>query len=375
MTTFDVTDLREQNAKLHGLKDLDKIFTFYYDETNNVRKFYLNENGFNSSYESNFILGGVLHEGENYSGGINNLMEGLRLQATSKKLKLKHIAKGDFANCLKSKKLNYFFKWLLESHLYVHYTSLNILYFSLVDIVDSAMANFERLKEIDISYINLIKNDLYKVAKIEKKNTFSMFYNFEYPNIKKNNIVGFINGLIDIISPYENMPEFHFGITSSRQLLENSIKSQELVFLMDEDDFVLQKDFSQFYTEPIYLFKNSKHIFDREDNIEEIINKYQIVENGVIIDSYDFVNSIDNEFIQISDVFVGILGKFTTFVNTNSIVSLEDKISKMNSLQIDNLNLFHKITDKSHIKNKAFLNAIESYEEREKYGYIANYFS
>jgi hypothetical protein len=43
--------------------DFDKKFTFYYDETNNIKKFYVRENDFNYTFTANFILGGLVHEG------------------------------------------------------------------------------------------------------------------------------------------------------------------------------------------------------------------------------------------------------------------------------------------------------------------------
>lgn len=369
-TSFEISDLRKQNEILYGLKDLDKKYVFYYDETNNIRKFYLKDDDFNSSYESNFILGGVLHEGLKYKANLIELTDGLKLQKSSKEIKLKHLAKGDFCQCLKSKKLNYFLNWLLKSDLFVHCSSLNLLYFSVVDIVDSAIINFKGYGKLDRGYIDLMKNDLYRVAKIEKESVTRLFYNYEYPNIKKDKVADFINELINIISPYETIDDFHLGITSLRQLLQQSQKANSLLFVMDEEDFILQKDFSLFFITRIYTFINSDHIFDREDSIEEIINNFEITNNGKPFSSYKFVNSDENQLIQISDVFIGLLGKFSTFINTNSKESLAEIINRMTPIQIQNLELLENILNKSFLKNKAFLHAIDSYEENEKYEFV-----
>ena len=41
-------------------------YHFFYDETNNIRKFYLKDNKFNSDCLDNFVLGGIVFEGEQY---------------------------------------------------------------------------------------------------------------------------------------------------------------------------------------------------------------------------------------------------------------------------------------------------------------------
>lgn len=371
MTKFDTTELREINIQMNGLKDLDKKYTFYYDETNNIRKFYLRENSFNSASELNFVVGGVLHEGNICNSDIEKLLEGLSLQKSVNELKLKHIAQGDFLDCLKSTKLNYFLKWLLDSDLFVHYTSLNILYFSIVDIVDSAIISFEKYQELDRWYIDLMKNSLYQVAKMEEETLIKLFFKYQYPNIKREKVIDFIDELIEIISPYEDIEELHLGIASLRQLLKQSKKTSELTFIMDEEDLILLKDFKLFYMTPIYMFNKSEHIFDREDEIEEEINKHEIIYNGEIINSYSFVDSKDNKLIQISDVFIGLFGKFTRYVNISTMDELNETISTMNSIQLKNLKLIHQIIDKSDSKNKAFLHAIESYDGQKKYGYIS----
>src|SRR5689334_18368316 len=106
MINFEVGDLREIAKLLTPSADFDSSFTFYHDETNNIRKFYIKEYGFNHSFTANFVLGGIVHEG--ISPDIKPLFDKLNLQKTIKEVKLKHIAKGEFLDCLKSEKLNYF---------------------------------------------------------------------------------------------------------------------------------------------------------------------------------------------------------------------------------------------------------------------------
>ena len=75
---------------------------------------------------------------------IKPLFDKLNLQNNIKEVKFKHIAKGEFIDCLKSEKLNMLFEIPLGATIYTFIIrSLNILYWSIADIVDSAIVNSE----------------------------------------------------------------------------------------------------------------------------------------------------------------------------------------------------------------------------------------
>lgn len=344
--------------------NFDSSFTFYYDETNNIRKFYVRKTGFNYSFDANFVLGGLVYEGT--QPDIESLFDKLNLQNNIKDVKLKHIAKGEFLDCLKSEKLNCFLQYLLESNFYIHYLSLNILYWSIADIVDSAIVNSKTARQLGLSFLNYLKNDLYKLARLEINSFIKLFYHFEYPNLKRELILEFIKELISIFDGYIETEEFHFGLECLRQILKEAKKKKTLPFVMDEEDYILLKDFSQFYLKPIYLFKNSSHVFDNELAISEIIDNYKIVDSGEEIKNYSFVGSQSNSLIKASDIFIGLMGKFTKYINTTSSEKIENDLDKLSEKQITNIDLFIGLINKSHNKNIAFLCSIDSYESSEK---------
>ncbi|WP_293090426.1 hypothetical protein, partial [Okeania sp. SIO3B5] len=229
MVNFDISNIRRMTKILEPTADFDSSFTFYYDETNNIRKFYVKEFDFNvslnsNSFNSNFVLGGLVYEGS--QPDIKPLFDRLNLQKNIKEVKLKHIVQGkkEFIDCLKSDKLNVFLKYLLsDNDLYIHYSSLNILYWSIVDIVDSAIAvSSEVTKQFGLYFQNYLKNDLYKLAKLEIDSFQELFYNFNYPNIKKESVSEFIEELISIFDEYIDTQEFHFGLESLRQILKEA---------------------------------------------------------------------------------------------------------------------------------------------------------
>lgn len=369
MIDFEIAEIAAANQFARSLNprvEFTTPYIFYYDETNNIKTFYVRENDFNYTFTANFVLGGLLHEGA--SPDVQPLIDSFKLQKTAKEVKFKHISFGDFLDCLKSKKLNMFFRFLMDSDLYVHYSSLNILYWSVVDIVDSTIMNSEAAMQLGPGFDNRLKNDLYKLCRLEIDAVVQLFYAFEYPNVKPEKIGNFIEALSNFFEEYLPFPEFHFGLESLRQILKESKKKGELVFVMNEEDHVLLADLTHFYLRPIYTFKNSTHIFDNEDSIREALNEYRMLDNGVEFKSYSFVDSQDNQLIQLSDIFIGFMGKYTQYRNMHTMEEIKADIDSFSALQLENMKLFIDVINKSDQKNPAFLHATDSYEEVMKFG-------
>lgn len=362
---YEIGEIRQMTKLFNPTADFDSAFVFYYDETNNIRKFYVKEEGFNNSFNTNFVLGGLVHE-QTYKPNIQPLITSFKLQPTIKEIKFKHITSGDFLQCLDSDKLQLFLQFIKDSEFYVHYLNLNVLYWSLVDIIDSAIAESEVAISLGPYFGNHLKNDLYKLSRLEIESVTELFYEYQYPNIKSESVISFIRDLTSLFSDYIDDPEFHFGLESLRQILKEASKQNALPFIMDEDDYILLKDFSNFYLKRIYMFKNSEHIFDDEKSVVEIIGKYHILDNGEEIKNYKFVDSQTNPIVQLSDVFVGLMGKLTTYLNTSSREEIIKDFGSLSPLQEANIDLLLDVIDKSDKRNIAFLHNIESQEENSK---------
>lgn len=369
---LNVDEFRNETISFNQLKNVDCIYTFYYDETNNPRKFYLRDDGFNESENANFILGGVMHQGDYCSINFEQLISDLKLQSNVTEMKLKHVASGDFLKCLNSLKLCTFLKWLLDSELYIHYSRINVLYFSIVDIVDSLMVHMSNKIQINNKFIlldrdmlNKLKSSLYELFLLEKQKFIELFNYFEYPNIKSDKINKFLDSFIKIISEYSNRKEFKMEISIIKKMIKTVRKNNRLPFIMDNENYQLIHSFLDFYLRPIYLFKNSIHIFDNEEQIKTQFEKIRLIEKGIEIKPYRFVDSKQEKFIQISDIIIGLIGKFSLFINSYNFQQLTEMREKLNSQQQENLSLFDKIINKSNIKNHALLmNSISHFEDR-----------
>ena len=363
MIDFDIDKIRDMHIRLNQLKGTEKQYNFFYDETNNIRKFYLKENDFNDSTKTNFVLGGIVFE--TTKTNFKDCFDKLELQKNVTEVKLKHLAFGDFISCLKSKKLRLFLDFLLHSDLYIHYSSLNFLYFSLVDIVDSA--------EIELNGKNLhplenrrLKNILFKIAKKEKEKIVNLFFAFEYPNVKLDSIKDFISQLISVLEPYLKEEEFKENLPKLIEILKEAREIGKMPFITDEENHLLIENFVHFYLRTIYLFKNSNHIFDKEVTIEELLKDFNLKSGSETFKNYTFDDSKNNLFIQASDIFIGILGKYFNFLNEHSIEKMKDSLNLIDDVQFSNLELIIEIIDKSDRKNKAFIFNTLSDDEFEK---------
>lgn len=367
---YEIGKIREATMLTNPSADFNTSYTFFYDETNNFRKLKVREFDFNNSLDANFVLGGVVYSGERPQ--IDDIFDFLKLPANQTEVKFKTIANGDFLICLTSKKLEPILQRVLDSNLYMHYFSLNYLYWSLVDIVDSAIedSGFESMKMLP--FAPAMKDALYIICKEEIDFIHNLFYEFKYPNLQKEDIKIFCERIIDLIESYQDDSVLHFPLMMLKGLLQGAKKNNELTFLRDNTSHTLIDSFLHYYLSPIYMFKNSHHILDVEVTIQEQLANTTILDNEVPINNYQFVDSKSDKLIQLSDVMVGLFGKMTEYTNTHEPDEIIEDYSSLNPVQKNNLELLIGIIDKSDKYNTGFLHNINGNSELRKVQLLQN---
>lgn len=361
---IDLSVVRDLEKTKYPSLDFDIQYTFYYDETNNIRKFYTKEYGFNSDFTKPFVLGGIVYEGE--TPDITSLFNGLKLQSNITDVKLKHIAKGGFLECLTSDKLKYLLQYLLDNDLYIHYSSINFLYWSIVDIIDSAIQASESASKLGEGFARLLKDNLYQICKLETESIVELFYRYKYPNLRKEDISNFIDDLISIFYDYIQEEQYHLGLESLRQILKEAKKKESLPFIEDEEEHILMNNLLPAYLRNIFIFKKSKHIYDKEDSIIELLENSKLQDGEEELTNYKFSDSASNRFIQLSDILAGLLGKFFEYINTTPSEKIICDFSLLSETQKENIDLLIKIIDKSDAKNPSFLFTLDSDSEIDK---------
>jgi len=369
MQNFDATDINHFTKLQAPHCDFDARYVFYYDETNNIKKLHQETGSLNVDFSGNFILGGLAYKG-NVKPDLSNLFVGIGLQPNIKEVKFTHIANGKFTDCLKSRKLKMVFERILNADVYLHFSSLNFLYFSLVDIVDSAIEGSGFSSRIDFGLNRILKNLVYKICSNEFDKVRTIFYKYEYPNIAEDKVNLFVKEIVEICRPYLKKPDYKQGLEILIPLLETAANNKSLPFVMDDLSNVWINGLSAHYMRPIYIFVNATHHFDNETDIQKTLSEYKFIVDGEELKDYDFSDSQADIYTQASDVLVGFIGKFSKFANTHSTEQIEQNIRSLSPLQCENLDLYLDLILKSEDLNPGFFHAAESDDDREKFRLI-----
>lgn len=345
--------------------------TFYYDESNNIRKLCLGKDDFNAPIDKDFVLGGVMHLEDESKADIDTLKSKIRLQKSAKELKFKHITKANtFLKCLNEEKVLFFLQWLYDSDLYIHFSHVNNLYFAIVDIIDSVVVD----KSMYVQHIFEIKNELYKLVRKNYRDFYNLLVYCNYPNINSKDIRRFYNHILGYIDNY--CVDFSSDFMKNlRQLLKDATKQKELIFLKGNSEEAVIEDYFSFYTRPIAIFHHAEHTFDNEYEIEKIFVKYDFYDGDIKLENYKFVDSINSPFVQVSDCIVGLLGRYYTYINNIDIHQACQLPTILSERQRKTLRVLAQLIMKSEKLSKLLIHSTESIEEHEISSFIIRSFS
>lgn len=364
-------------------------YIFFYDETNNFRKLYLHENYRDKFYlNSNanpFVLGGLvfkknIHNLDEISNNLKLLFKNLNYQKTQKEFKFKHIAKGNLEHVLKSNKLISYFEWIIQNNISIHVQILDVIFWSIIDIVESKTAAriYYAKMPIDIDFgaypLAFLKSFLYDLVQKNKIEFFSKLHELGYPEINSENRFKFINFLKELSSKYENdksnkmlrNPLNRMVLGVFKEILEEFVNQENdgFVFLKDEPKHKIINEMNVFYQNRIDSFPNSYHIFDHEYQVEAEIDKIWYNRD---CKNYIFKESSKDIFIQLSDVVIGFFRILFEFLIVIDFESINEFVDKLNENQKICLNLFFDIYDSSVEETEYFIHYITPMLIKEKF--------
>ena len=354
---IDVNVMRDAAIQFHGLQEADNRYTLYYDETNNIRKLHIRPQGLNVRQPACFVLGGVAHTGTARSFDIEGLRSSLKIQVNTKEMKLKHLGRGPFLDLLKSRKLSTFLDWLEYEGLFAHFQVLDVMYWSLVDIIDSIVSELDQPVLMAMSAD--LKNGLYTALRADLRHTVSILNAYDYPDVCRGRLHAFIEELLSLVANCREQME-PMSYQMLKGVLELSKTMDSLPFLEGEVPRVLIDGFSDFYINRICLFKFATHVLDVEEVVQDHLSRQQLVDAGEPFENYEFVDSTAHEGIQVADVLVGLLGKAFTYVNRTDVNNIVSDRSNLNDIQKTNLSKLSAVLDRSISENAAFAQYIIS---------------
>jgi hypothetical protein len=360
---LDVAKLAPFDPTVHGT---DKKLKLYYDETNNVRKLLLTENGFNVSKYDNFVLGGVVVDEAVDIGSLDELRDILKIQKSAPEIKFDLVAKGDFEKVLDSRKLGDFFSWLIKKNIKIHYTNLNILNWSVLDIIESIVAD-EAFKEY-IPVHRELKNELYRMVTCDVPGFLCILKSYNYPDVDRGDTTNFLKEVRGFVLKYLPL-DHNQALAILGEILLEAQSLSELAFVVDETPNQLIRGFQDIFLNRIARFKNSIHVFDEEPTVQKAIEGIRIMDEDRNVD-FSFADSKVVPGIQLSDVVVGFLGKYFTFIERTSIGILIKKKQHLSLTQKENLNLFRQLTNSTDKFSNALLFRITTMDSDWKADYF-----
>jgi hypothetical protein len=359
----DIDELKEPQIRMHGLTKANKSYTFYHDETNNIRKLHVAAQGLNVAELKVFILGGVVHEGTPRPIDILPLRTAMRIQKTAREIKLEHVAKGDFLNLLLSDKLTTFLHWITDNGLMIHYHELDPLYWSIVDIVDSILSKLR--DPVLLQYHALLKSDLATVLRSDLPATVGLFYRHGYPGLAPESRKPFLNDLIALLDHFSAVLPAH-NASMLKNVLKAGRRLESLDFIEGYPINMLIDDFSTFYLGRIAIFKHATHVLDMEESIQNRFRKTPLTSGGKPVTHYRFANSQAEPGIQLADVVVGVLGKMHSYFTETPRDEVAADRANLTGTSLKNSELLRDLLAASHDANIAFLNHVSSMHDLDK---------
>ena len=375
--------IKTASSQLNHIKSANESLLFFYDGSNNIRKYH-NKNGrFNASEYQNFSLGGIVLIDSFENTEFDDLIEILKFGGNDNfsEFKLKHflVKKGkNFIEKINSQKLNTLLEYLyLKQGVFIHFQILNFFYYGIVDIVDTL---FERELVSTKNDLDSLKNFIYTKMIVDYNYWSQKFWEYDYPNVSNEQMAKFLDDLISYFvktrtsTTWERRLKDRFiSLCSQRKRM---LRDSKHILLSGNNPNSLVNSLSEVYQDRIFVYNRSYHIFDEEYSISERWKEIGFFEWG-INKKFEFRKSETDVRIQISDVLAGIIAKLFDFLSQISdITELEHLLREIpdNSNSYKVLLQLFLFINKSDSFDGFFIKYIAPKSDIEKFRFMYRYF-
>lgn len=350
-----VIQVESFRAGMPALRNWDLPIQIYHDETNNIRRLTLTEVGLNAPENKSFVIAGVALQQAETIAEWAQLRGLLRIQSSAPEIKFEHLAKGSYEDALGSQKMESFLNWLLDRKIMIHYSALDPLYWSILDIVESLQVD-DRL-QINPYHMEL-KTELHNAVLQDASAFVMLLHRFRYPNLLREEVRPFLDAVTDFVGVH--VPEDRsMATTILKQTLKHAgrLPGLELAFLHDNQTGELISDFSNHFMHCIYTFKNAAHVFDNESYVEKVMQNIEL-RDGARRLNYRFADSKSEDGIQLSDIVTGLIGRHFSYLQDYSLKELIRRRERFNETQLNNLANLRKLIDQSDEFSDGFFHTI-----------------
>lgn len=347
-------------AEYHDFEICREPWDFYYDETENCRSVSYGGRAIKDAQaiERDFILGGIAVTAP---GAATGLAEGCaRLPSPGGEVKCRPVLSGssDFWRVLRRREVSAFLELLDRPGVVVHYHAQDNLYYSIVDIVDSViwLPGHEHMAV----WHRELKNALYLCASQDRVGFLNDLATFGYPNIAPSEIGSFCRYIADLLesmlgqsSPFEESQNGFF-VETLRQMMKTASKADRLALLEGNKEDALVEGFSAHYQTTCMLLPEATHHFDDEMHIS-----MTLVES---LGNFEFVDSKLEPFVQLSDVWVGLLSRLFRFLDEWAEDPRPLLTGSTAGRQLENLRTIKRLIDRADSTHRSLLSNINADE-------------
>ena len=312
-------------------------WTLYYDETNNFRKFSIDptKEGFVNSEDAiynDFILGGIA-----VPPGVKLDIDELRTQLGLKKaseMKSRNLfGTDDFLYNMGSKRVQTFLKWMVSHTLMIHYSTTDNLYDAVIEVVDESLMG-DRGRAVMIFHREM-KDVLYNYIKSDVPGFLKILHRYGYPEMKEEDEREFCKEMalyVEKLSSHADKRDSLFLEMIKQNLMAVS-RSDKVEFMNFGVRGEIISSYHNDYWFSVLNTPAAMHVFDHESSVEHDLKDVQLMDKGKPYKLIDFRDSKECVYIQISDMFVGILGRTFRWIDNTNGKELLESIDGMSQQQ------------------------------------------
>lgn len=291
--------------------------TFYFDESNNIKKGIIGHEKDNNDDLENmcFVLGGIAID---KPIDFNDLLKyvGARQTPTDAKFSFFSFKKTKFEEAINQPRLRKFFEYLLNNEILIHFDLLHYFHFALTDILDSLIEEPDINQQAAFMCYQQLQSDMTEVLFQDFTALHRILVDYEFPNINKVKANKFIREILELYT--QNLTEFDLDIPENftKELLRQIIKAKKektnLMFLEDNKRFVISESVFPIYISRLIEINDFK-IFDNEASITKQLKEWDSDYSSKL--NVYFNDSADSREIQICDVVCGFVARLYNFIS------------------------------------------------------------
>lgn len=313
----DIMTSFAKNLKMLNVEPIKINKTFYFDESNNIKKGIIGKDKDNNEDLENlyFVLGGIAVD-KNID--FDDLLRyvGARQVPTDAKFSFFAFKKNKFEEAISQSRLRKFFEYLLNNKILIHFDVLHYMHFALTDILDSLIEENDANQFAAMVYYKQLQSDMTEILYQNYDALHEILVEFEFPNVPKEKANDFINEILDLYTrnyeAYDPDNIDNFTKELLRQIIKAKRNKNNLVFLEDNYSFIISDGVFHNYLSRVLEIKDFKY-FDNELSItnqfEELDTEYEKKLN------VKFIDSANSREIQICDVVCGFVARLYNFLS------------------------------------------------------------